>query len=257
MPRIDEEAFELLEEQIAFCLENIRAPECALSEAGRFYEEAAQALRAHAILRLLVDADGDGFSKDLTISGHARRAWLKRCGRQKFVDYSLQLSRSGSMLDAMAGDDFDLAAEIFRLSPPTVQKDEYEDGFWYQRLLGLFLLGAPAAEQSDALERLDAAAEGSARVEVCRALRAKDDEAFDRAFEELLLLRDGEVEADKPQAAEDLTLFLDGNIFIEGIAVLKVARRAGIRIEPEARMCPTLALIARKPATPKDEFYPP
>jgi hypothetical protein len=257
MPRIDEEAFELLEEQIDFCLENIRAPECALAEAGRFYEEATQSLRAHAILRLLIDADGDGFSKDLVISGYARRAWLKRCRQEKYVDYFLQLSRSGSMLDAMAGDDFDLAAELFRLSPATVQKDEYEDGFWYQRLLGLFLSGAPVAEQSAALECLEAAAVDGARVEVCRALGAEDDDAFERAFEGLLALREEEVEGDKPQAAEELSVLLDGKVFIEGIAVLKAARRAGMRIAPETRMCPTLALMPRKPGTPKDEFGPP
>ena len=112
-----------------------------LELAGRFYEEAAEALRAHAILRLLVDADGNGFSNDLVMSGHARRAWLRRCARDQYADYFLALSRSGSMFDAMAGDDFQLAAEIFRLSPAASARG--------RRIRGRLLVAALAGLAAD------------------------------------------------------------------------------------------------------------
>ena len=186
MRRITEQDFEEHESQVAFCLGNIRYPQPHLEVAGRFYEEAAEVLRAHAILRLLVDADGNGFSNDLVMSGHARRAWLRRCARDQYSDYFLALSRSGSMLDAMAGDDLQLAAEIFRLSPTAVRPgDEYEDDFFWQRSLGLLLTGAPRPELDGALAALANAAEG-ARPALANALGVRDPAAFGEAFQSFL-----------------------------------------------------------------------
>src|SRR5919106_2531094 len=112
MRRFGEADFEQLENEIEFCLQNIAHPACKIAEAGRFYEEAAEALRAHGILRLLVDADSRGFSNDLVMSGHARRAFLIRCRREGFSDYFEALSRSGSLFDALAANDLALASEI-------------------------------------------------------------------------------------------------------------------------------------------------
>jgi hypothetical protein len=257
--RLGAESFEGLADEVAFCLENIRHPQCTLAEAGRFYEEAAEALRAHAVLRLLVDADGAGFSSDLVMSGHARRGYLRRCTRYQHADYHIALSRSGSMLDAVAGDDVALAAEIFRMSPGTFRRgEEYEDDFCWQRFLGLLVSGAPPAELDAALTALDAAAEGSgARLAVARALRGRDPEAFEEAFRDLLAERQAQNEADAGRADEEVAAAAGTQIFIEGIAVLKIARLLGISIAGEYAMCPTLALLPRKPATPADEFASP
>jgi hypothetical protein len=255
----DEQAFGILAENVAFCLGNIRHPSCTMQHAGRFYEEAAEALRAHAILRLLIDANGDGFSNDLVMSGQARRAWLRRCTRHQYADYFLALSRSGSMLDAVAGDDLALAAEIFGLSPAAFRPgDEYPDDFCWQRFLGLLAAGAPTAELDAAIAALDAAAEGAgARLAAARALRAREAEAFDEAFRALLAERGAENEENAGPAEEEVTVAAGTQVFIEGIAVLKLARQLGIRIQPEYPMCPTLALLPRKPAAPADEFSPP
>ena len=53
----DESTFDELAQEVAFCLANIRHPACTMQHAGRSYEDAAEALRAHAILRLLVDGN--------------------------------------------------------------------------------------------------------------------------------------------------------------------------------------------------------
>ena len=257
MRRITEQDFEEHESQVAFCLGNIRHPQLTLELAGRFYEEAAEVLRAHAILRLLVDADGNGFSNDLVMSGHARRAWLRRCARDQYADYFLALSRSGSMLDAIAGDDLQLAAEIFRLSPTAVRPgDEYEDDFFWQRSLGLLLTGAPRAELDGALAALASAAEG-ARSALANALGVRDPSAFDEAFQSFLEEREATNEEEAARAEEEVAIAAGTQVFIEGIAVLKLARHLQIPIADEYPMCPTLALAPRIPATPADEFSPP
>jgi len=257
--RFTERTFEDLASHVAFCLENVRHPACTLAAAGRFYEEAAEALRAHAILRLLIDADEAGFSNDLVMSGQARRGYLRRCARDGYADYFLALSRSGSLIDAVAAGDLPLAVEIFRLSPPAFRKgDEYEDDFHWQRFLGLLLSGAPATELDASLQALDAAAEGAgAKLDVARALRARDAEAFDGAFRALLAEREAANAEDAARADEEVPVAVGTQVYVEGIAVLKLARHLGIPIEPEYPMCPTLALVPQPPATPVDEFASP
>jgi hypothetical protein len=259
MLRIDEKSFGLMDEEVAFCLANIRDPACTIQYAGRFYEEAADALRAHAILRLLVDANPDGFSNDLVMSGHARRGWLRRCARQQFADYFLALSRSASMLDAIAANDFPLAVEIFALSPVSPRtEDEYPDDFWWQRFLGLLVSGAPATQLDAALEALAVETEGAgARLGLARALRACDVEAFGQAFEALLVERKEENEGDATLAEEEVSVAVGAKVFIEGVAVLRLARQAGVSTQPEYPMCPALALLPAKAAAPPDEFSAP
>lgn len=259
MLRIDDTAFDLMAEQVAFCLGNIRDPACTLQHAGRFYEEAAEALRAHAILRLLLDANPDGFSNDLVMSGHARRGWLRRCARHQHVDYFLALSRSGSMVDAIAANDFALAAEIFGLSPVAFRMgDEYPDDFWWQRFLGLLVSGAPPAQLDTALEALAVETEGAgARLGLGRALRARDVEAFGEAFDALLAERNEENAGDAPLAEEEVKVAVGAKVFIEGVAVLRLARQAGVSTRLENPMCPALALLPAKAPAPPDEFSAP
>jgi hypothetical protein len=256
MLRIDEKAFDLMAEQVAFCLANIRHPACTIQHAGRFYEEAAEALRAHAILRLLVDANPDGFSNDLVMSAQARRGWLRRCARHQHADYFLALSRSGSMLDAVAANDLPLAAEIFALSPVSFrQGDEYPDDFWWQRFVGLLVSGAAPGEVETSLEALAIETEGKgARLSVGKALRTYDDEAFGEAFEALLAERKAENEDDASLAEEQVEFAVGSKVFIEGVAILRLARQAKISFQSEYPMCPALALLPSKPATPPDEF---
>jgi hypothetical protein len=258
MMRLSQDDFEDLAEEVSFCVENLKDPRCTIDVAGRFYEKAAESLRAHAILRLLIDADGDGFANDLVMSGQARRAFLRRCAREKYADYYLAFSRSGSMLDAMAGDDFALAEEIFSLSPTRYRKgDEYEDDFCWQRFLGLHLSGAPSRQLDESLTRLEAASDGAgAKLAVARALHAKDRSAFEDAFRDLLGERQEEV-AEDPTAEEEVVAAAGTKVFVEGVAVLKLARRAKLKIAKEYPMCPILALRPHKAATPEDEFAVP
>jgi hypothetical protein len=252
-----EEAFEELSSEVGFCLDNLQHPDCELKFAGRFYELAAECLRAHAILRILIDANPDKFSSDLVLSGYARRAFLRRCQKTGFWNYYGALSRTGSLFDAIAGDDLDLAAEIARLSPAAFrQGDEYEDDFWYQRYVGLLVSGAPEAERLAALGRFEVAEANSIRLQLCQALERRDGRAFEEAFEELLRQRTADIETDSA-AKEDLATAIGTKIFIEGVALLKLASRAGLTLAGEYSMCPTMAVERRQPTRPRDEFAQP
>jgi len=256
MKRFGEQRFSSIEEHINFCLDNVLAPDGTLEEIGRFYEEAAEQLRAQAILRLLVDADVEGFAADLVTSGFARRALLKRAARERYDGYLLAVGRSGSVFDALAAEAPDLAGQFLSLSPASWRpEDEYEDDFQYQRFLGLLALGAPAAELDRAFGLLEKAAGGAGgRLEVCGALRAKDAALFEKAFERRLEERRSEVEEDRALAEDDLAVALGSKVFVEGIATLKLARAAGLPTEREYPMCPWLALLPHPPQQPSDPF---
>lgn len=255
--KFDEEAFDELGSEVGFCLDNLRHPDCALKHAGRFYELATECLRAHAILRLLFDAKPDKFSNDLVMSGQARRAFLRRCRDSKYTDYFAVRSRTGSFFDALAGNDFELAQEISELSPSAFRPgDEYEDDFSYQHYLGLLVEGGPAPQRVAALERLAEVASDTPRLGVCTAIERRDPKAFAEAFEHLLADRSKEVSKDRA-AAEELAVAIGTTIFIEGVALLKVAQRLKLRTEAEYPMCPALAVKARRPVRPPDEFATP
>jgi hypothetical protein len=255
----DEEAFHELAAEVGFCLDNLRHPDCALKYAGRFYEQAAEHLRAHAILRLLFDARPDKFSNDLVMSGQSRRAFLRRCRATEYSDYFTARSRTGSLFDSIAGNDFELAAEIARLSPDRFQNgDEYEDDFFYQKYVGLWTTNADQSERGAALDALEAIADdcGKARADVGRSLEAGDPAKFESSFQNLLRMRTEELATDGA-VKEDVTAAIGANIFIEGVALLKLARHIGVATRDEYPMCPALAVEIRTPIRPPDEFAQP
>jgi hypothetical protein len=89
-----------------------------------------------------------------------------------------------------------------------------------------------------------------AHLAVAKALRAKDAEALDDAFRALLAERGRANEEDAPLAEEDVAVAAGTRAFVEGIAVLKLARHLGIPMPDEYPMCPRLALIPGPPPRP-------
>jgi hypothetical protein len=193
------------------------------------------------------------------MSGHARRAYLRRCQRARYADYFIALSRSEAALDAAAAGAGELAQEIFSLSPPDWRPgDEYEDDYWYQRFVGVVLSGAPGDRRDLVLARFGAVAkDGSARLAVCRALHRRSSADFDAAFMDLLQERQEEIASDAGRAEEEVAVALGAKVFVEGVALVRLARRAGLETALEYPMCPALALADGPPPEPKDEFAVP
>jgi hypothetical protein len=245
---------------------------CVVTDSGRFYRELTELLRAHAILRLVVAADAEGFSSDLIMSGRAARAHLRHharpihadrrradvllCAQPVRTERRRAHSCFGPFFDALAAGDIGLATEIADLAPSHWRPDqEPEEDFLWQRTLGLLLIGAHKPLIEAHLARFaERIVEGKdARLEVCRALYAADSLAFDKAFRGLLCQREIEILRERRRQAADTCHSLSTQVYVEGIAVLKMARAGGISIAREYPMCPALALAERRAAEPQDK----
>ena len=123
-------------------------------------------------------------------------------------------------------------------------------------MLGLLLTGAPRPEVNVALAALALQADG-ARPALGKALEQRDAAAFEEAFQRFLEEREAANEEDAARAEEEVAVAAGTQVFIEGLLSSKLARHLQIPIADEYPMCPTLALVPRRPATPADEFSPP
>ena len=215
---------------------------------GKRCHEISRHYRALGICGLLVNGDIDEFFHSLIRSAQTRKYFLDRCLRENYMtDPYMAASFIGPFFDAVAAHQFHLAEAIARLSPITWQeRDEYEDDFAYTNFLHILIMGGlDALQQSQPiLDQFEAALEGvaSPRLEVCKSLRGLDQEQFAASFDILLNARKAEVQADrKTSTSEEITFEPEASIFVEGLALLKIAERLGLPTDPEYSLCPALA----------------
>jgi hypothetical protein len=219
-----------------------------VSEMGRLCADLSRYYRALGIAILLDEADPDGFFHWLIQSALTHKFFLDRCRVENKPNAPYRkASFLEPLADALAANQWKLAREIAALSPQQWQQgDEYEDDFAYARILGLLAdPGAPdLAGLQAALAQLERALEKapSVRLDLCRALLARDAAAFGPAFEALL--------ADHERAMEELShsthsteAWFEPNrrIMVEGLAVLRLAEALQLPTEPDYRLCPRLA----------------
>jgi len=80
------------------------------------------------------------------------------------------------------------------------------------------------------------------RVGVCKALIEADSEGFAQAFHALLLARQGEIDEGVARGEiEELAVVTQRHVYIEGLAMLRLAQARGIATESEYAFCPSLA----------------
>jgi hypothetical protein len=178
---------------------------------------------------------------------------LQRSGAA--YSYFLELAADGDKVTSRAAPFFDAVASGDRVLSQAIashasrqQKPDRElpDDFLYVRLLmDRFFGRATDAETVSALGAFEAALEGTGtpRFEVCQALVSGDPSAFHDGFMSLVDahrawyttgLQEGRI------AEEDWAI--DGCIFIEGLALLRLAVMAGIPLEEEYPLVPSVAL---------------
>ncbi|WP_426755749.1 hypothetical protein [Myxococcus sp. Y35] len=205
-------------------------------------------LRIAAISSLLADADTSAFKRCLRQSATARRDLL--AGAYSRSDASpgrfVCASHVEPLFDALAAGEAGLAQEIARYSPRQwSEKDEFEDDFRYADFLHELLLAGTqglsvGAERALAAFQQCSADSGSTRLAVCEALASADQEAFDLALEELLVERAREFkDAGVPSHPE--RFHTERHIFVEGLALLRLAEGRQLRTHPEYKMLPRLA----------------
>jgi hypothetical protein len=259
MQSFDQDSFEEVEDQIEFLVANMFSPRCPINGIGRFYEDYFYAVRAHAILYLLLDKDSNSFHHDLNVVAYARRHLLNRYLRAGYADRYMCSGLAEGFMDAIAASNFDLALDIALLSPSIWEHDyEYEDDFCYARFLHIYLIDSKAAlsDMDVLLKQFEKVLQGtaSARFDLCRAFSQKDNVLFTNAFNDLLIERKGELSNSATLADEFVISALNTSIFVEGLAILRLADRAGFTTEQEYQGCPSLARLTS--ITPPDDPMP-
>lgn len=234
---------------VAFWLSGIKSPDYPLQALGDISLEVCEKLRAVAIIQLLVDAQSDLFYHNLIRSGVLWNEYLARCrAEQREDDHHCVSGRLEPFFDAVAAGDLALAGRIAALVPGEWQRwREYEDDHCYAQVLHRWVLAAPPEDEIDPLlDRFEAYLEGrsSARLAVCRALSARDQSAFDEAFDALLEDRSEQIEAAKVRGQlEEAPVVAQRQVFIEGLAVLRIAQARGLVTRADYRFCPSLARV--------------
>jgi hypothetical protein len=240
--RIDAECYDT-----AFWMAGIYDNGFPFAQLGDLASEVCGKLRTLAISILTAQGKVDGFYHNLIRSGLVRERYLKRCIDEGHLDdHHRSCGWYSPVMDAIAAGDFDLAKRIAELSPVDFRPGhEYEDDYCYIQLI-YGLIGAAARPAQDLLAEFAAYVEDqpNPRLDVIRSLLEKNQTNFDTAFEALLEDHrrqiDEEIEGGR---MEDVHVNADRRIFIEGLAILRLAEKAGLRTEEEYLFCPSIARI--------------
>ena len=203
--------------------------------------------RMLALCALLRDADVDTYCDFLARSGQVRQHFLENVARPAGADPRIWcLSKDLFFPASLAAGDLETARAIAVASPrrhePAV---EYEDDFLFVHFLHRALVGTP--QELDAiLARWETVLEGnsSARFEVCRALASSRQDELDHALHGLVSQRQRELEAYRKSLrfhAEEYAA--EGHVFVDGLAVLRLAELRNLKTEPEYPLLPRAARV--------------
>jgi hypothetical protein len=213
----------------------------------QFHDELTDAFLTISAGSLLLDGSSDFFHLNLVrCAENARR--LLALMRHRRLDLP-PASRNLPLLAAVAVGDWERAEAIAALSRDTraVGDDEYEDEFLWARALQLLSRAQPDAAAVEAqLASLERAGpdEHLDRIAAVRALLRPDADAFEEAFAAAVFAYGTETEERSKSLATPVTGFAPHRfLWYEGLALLRLAERAGIAVPGEHRYCPRLARL--------------
>jgi hypothetical protein len=243
-----EEYGKLLAYEAAFWWQGVANPTYPIDEMGKLSLEVSNKFRVLAIVTLVTQGESDFFYHNLIRSGRSREAYLLRLRQEGISDHHGCSGRYESLLDAVAAGDLPLARHIADLSPGEWQEQhEYEDDYCYAQCLHRFIRAEPPRDQLDTLfGRWAVYLDGkdTARLNVCQALSTQEQKAFEEAFEALLDEQQAKIGADKERGQfEDPSVVAQRRVFVEGLALLRLADIRGLNTQQEYRYCPSLARV--------------
>lgn len=241
--------------EVAFWMQGLIDPEYPIEKLGKLSLDLSDEFRAMAIMVLLVKADSDRFYHNLMRSGFARKTYLRRLKQEGIdKDHHRASGRYEPMLDVIAARDLELARHIAEFSPTEWQRGhEYEDDYCYAQILHRMIQETPPDRQIlQFLEQFEAylGGESSVRISVCRALAELDQGAFDEAFDALLDEREAKIMAEKERGTEDPLVMPNQVVFVEGLAILQLAKTRGLVTQSDYRYCPSLARVPMRTPFP-------
>lgn len=161
-------------------------------------------------------------------------------------------SRMVPFFDAVAVADWNTAKEIASMSRRAwSQGEEYEEDFLFVELLMQHAsLGASRAELTTALTQYEACLAGTedARLPVLEALFTGDAAAFDERLTDWLEDRAQRLDAKAARTSvASETLATEWHLSVEGVALLRLAKREGILVQEEFPQVPAIALADPDP----------
>jgi hypothetical protein len=205
-------------------------------------------LRRLGLCALLGEASLREYVAGLHASAQAYLHVLRQVKWDELVDsYSLCASRARPFYDAVAIEDWETARAIAAASAQQhAEEDESADDFAYARLLMACTAEGESARDAEAhwLARLEQTApDGDFRVDVCRALHEKREDDFEEAFVRFLEERETEARKESKRSSADVEWkATERAVFIEGLALARVARRRDLTLAGTYRGLPPLAL---------------
>ncbi|MCP4133647.1 MAG: hypothetical protein GY754_21950 [bacterium] len=232
-------------------------------ELGRYCIEKTSKLRRAAIFEYLVNDDAVIFRSHLKESGELWLEYLKKSmyDAELADDPHYIAGNYEPLLDVIASGNFDLTKEIIKINPQSPrEKCEHIGDFYYAQVLASLVTG----EEDDIKEMVEnfclvEEKQLLTRQECTRALTIKDQDHFNKAFNNLLeeyehekgvnrayeaehfyesLDHDEEHEQDDLDEVDDLIEHGEKKIFVEGLALLQLANLRGLKISQEYPFCP-------------------
>lgn len=168
-----------------------------------------------------------------------------------FDPYYLCKSKGIPLLDAIVIHNFDLARKISAKMACTFQKNmEYEEDFHYYNCLSLL---SEETLDADTLNKtmldFETSSDGgdSNRFKVIKAISQKDGLFFNESLSVLISEWNNEIKRKrKSENIDPYENMTSSNIFIEGIALIRLAQKCGITVDDKFHYIPELILSYKK-----------
>ncbi|MFE8605117.1 hypothetical protein [Archangium violaceum] len=237
-------------------LQSLSQPGAARAE---HFLTAAVCYRVLGVCVLLQDANVEGFAAHLAKAGQARLSLLEHASRAQLprAPEDILASDNVGFSDALAAGDLKLARAIALLSPQLHATGlEYEEDFLFSRFLHLWT-GEPRNEKDVRLlmERWEQIVDTGAdlRLDVCQSLYTRNADRLADSIQALIEERKHELHAYRKQLDFDPEVAATtGKIYIDGLALLRLAEVEGIPSLPAYELLPTLARVPHSTPLPKE-----
>ncbi|WP_339720037.1 Imm49 family immunity protein [uncultured Paraglaciecola sp.] len=243
-----EQVGEALSYEIAFFKQGLDNPEMPQHEKGDLVNKLIDQTQALAIMVLLVRGNSDIFIHNLIRAALIRKRFLSELlAADKTQVYHQCSGRIHGFISAVAAQDFHLARDLVQLTPTDFQNTmEYEEDYCYAQLLYHLVAQHLNAIQIESLiARHDELTGESVRTDVIRGILQKDANNFEDAFEALIVEQEELIEKNIKRGQLDTPEVLaHRKVFIEGIALINLAKIHGIKITTHYQFCPANSLVA-------------
>lgn len=206
----------------------------------KFMDLLCRSFRRSGICSLFIDGSPHALLQNLQKSGAA----FLHCIMTDPGIVSV-LSKAYPFFDSISCNDFTTAHGIARtLKCPFNKDEEYEDDFIFVSfLMQKFFLDSSPSCLEETMKRFEVALDGieSARFDICTAFMNKDDKLFSKSLKTLIKEHAERYnEGRKQEYMLEEEWATDGQLFIEGLALIRLAEHMRMSVEGNYALIPSL-----------------